>query len=221
MITPLVIDMNHDDSVTDFAAVAASGIVGVIHKASTGATGKDSLYTARKAQAKAAGLLWGAYHWGTAANVDAQIANFLSVINPAPNPLSALDGTLIALDFEKTKLADGTDDTMSLDQAREFLLKLGAKLQRKPVLYGGGMLNDDLGDTIDPVLGSHKLWLANYNDKPTWPKTWNDYWLWQFTGDGQGSNAKKIPGAPGDKNGYVDCSMFPAGADALKTQWAT
>jgi hypothetical protein len=34
---PIVIDIYHGDNVVDFAAVKASGIIGVIHKASQGA----------------------------------------------------------------------------------------------------------------------------------------------------------------------------------------
>ena len=62
--------MSHGDGVTSFADARNSGLLGVIHKATTGATGRDDAYKARRLLARKAGLLWGAYHWGIAAPVD-------------------------------------------------------------------------------------------------------------------------------------------------------
>src|ERR1043166_5363770 len=90
-----VVDLAHYDRVTSFAKAAAAGIWGVIHKATTGATGKDDeQYATNRPKALAAGLLWGAYHWGTNANVPAQVDHFLKVADPDEH-------TLVALDFEQ------------------------------------------------------------------------------------------------------------------------
>ena len=51
--------------VSDFAAVRRSGILGVIHKATEGGDFVDKSYAIRQPQAEQAGLLWGAYHFGT------------------------------------------------------------------------------------------------------------------------------------------------------------
>jgi lysozyme len=156
MIRNFVVDMNHNDEVTSFAEAGQAGIVGIIHKASTGASGKDPRYAERKAAAYQAGLLWGAYHWGTAADIDAQINNFLGVVNPA-GPAGGLDGVLVALDFERTFLDGSSEDTMSLDQARKFVSKLDQNLGRNVVIYGGDLIKSGLGDTVDPFWGAHRL----------------------------------------------------------------
>jgi lysozyme len=211
-----VVDLYHNDRVTSFAQAAQAGIVGIIHKASTGATGQDDGYNERIGPAQQAGLLWGAYHWGTAADVDQQISNFLGVINPSPNPISALDGVLIALDFETTALGDGSDDTMSLAQAREFVGKLDAILGRNVVIYSGDLLKSGLGNTADPFWGAHRLWLAEYcNPPPSCQASWQQPWLWQFTGSGS------CAGIPGDAKGNVDCNAYFGSMAELQAQWAS
>ena len=84
------------------------GIRGIIHKASQGADEVDPLYAERRSAALGAGLRWGAYHFGTGAEVDAQVANFLAAAQPDA-------GTLVALDYEPNG-----PDTMTLLQARAF-----------------------------------------------------------------------------------------------------
>jgi lysozyme len=218
MPIPHVVDIYHGDAVTSFADAARSGIVGIIHKASTGATGQDPAYSHRIAEARQAGLLWGAYHWGTAANVDEQIANFLRVINPTPNPINALDGTLIALDFEQTKLASGSDYTMSLAQAREFMTKLDSILGRRIVIYSADLLKSELGETIDPFWTGHRLWLAEFDTPhPVCQKCWEHPWLWQYSDD----DSAKIPGIPGDMQGRVDRNAFMRSVAELREEWAS
>ena len=50
------------------------GIVGVIYKATQGTSYTDDTYVNQQHAAKAAGLLWGAYHFAEATNVDQQVA---------------------------------------------------------------------------------------------------------------------------------------------------
>ncbi len=80
-----VVDMHHPITVQSWAKAANSGLWGVIHKATTGASGKGSFdpkYKSRRKGAMAAGLLWGAYHYGTKAKVSDQVENFLRVARP-------------------------------------------------------------------------------------------------------------------------------------------
>src|SRR4051812_50151344 len=116
MIRNYVVDMNHNDEVTSFTEAGQAGLIGIIHKASTGASGKDPRYAERKAAAYQAGLLWGAYHWGTAADIDAQVANLLSVVNPA-GPAGGLGGGLGALGFGRGFLGGRSGGTMVVDPA--------------------------------------------------------------------------------------------------------
>src|SRR4051812_18119144 len=131
-ITLRVVDIYHNDSVTSFQQAAGSGIWGIIHKATTGATGTDPEYANRRQPALDAGLLWGAYHWGTNADVSAQVENFLDTAQPD-------ETTLVALDFEET-----AGNQMTLDQARQFLTSVGDALGRKPVLYCGGLFKTEM-----------------------------------------------------------------------------
>src|SRR5262249_50780964 len=59
MINLHVVDLFHGDEVTSFGEAANAGIWGVIHKATTGATGRDDRYASRRTKAADAGLLWG------------------------------------------------------------------------------------------------------------------------------------------------------------------
>lgn len=88
-----VVDLYQGDTVSDFDKAARAGVWGIIHKASTGATGWDRKYAERRQKAVAAGLLWGAYHWGTGIDVKRQVDNFLKRAAPDSN-------TLVALDYE-------------------------------------------------------------------------------------------------------------------------
>ena len=146
MINLRVVDIYHEDKVTSFQNAVEAGLWGVIHKATTGASGKDDKYSSRRKAATDAGLLWGAYHWGTKADVASQVHNFLQYANPDQS-------TLVALDFERSG-----DNTMTLDQAREFLKLIDHKLGRKAVIYSGELIKVGLGDNKDSFLGAHRLW---------------------------------------------------------------
>lgn len=53
----VIVDISHHNGHPDFAQAAASGIVGVIHKATQGLTFQDSMYTTNRQKALDAGLL--------------------------------------------------------------------------------------------------------------------------------------------------------------------
>lgn len=122
----VVIDISHHNANPDFQQAAASGIVGVIHKATQGLTYKDPMYTSNRQKALDAVLLWGAYHFGVGGNGAAQADFFLATVNPRPD-------TLLVLDYEPN--TQGA--TMSLDDARAFVSEVNAKLGRFPGLYSG------------------------------------------------------------------------------------
>ncbi len=82
-----VVDLSHYNPTPDFATAKAGGVIGIVHKATQGATYVDPKYAGRVKAAKSAGLLWGAYHFGTGADVDAQLAQFLAVVQPDASTL--------------------------------------------------------------------------------------------------------------------------------------
>ena len=204
-----VVDIYHGDTVTSFQQAAASGIWGIIHKATTGQTGKDSAYPKRRKPALDAGLLWGAYHWGTNADVQGQVDNFLSVAQPD-------DNTLVALDFEETE-----GNQMTLDQARQFLTLVAEAIGRKPVLYCGGLFKTEMGSQSDPFFGSHRLWLAHYNVNPVPQASWQSIWLWQYTDSTTGLSPNTVDGIPGDTSGKLDCNSYTFDKDQLAAEWAS
>ena len=109
------------------------------------ATGRDDPHKRRRPLAASANLLRGAYHWGTHADVAAQVDNFLSWAEPDHN-------TLVALDYESTP-----HNQMTLSQTRTFLSLLGEKLGRKSVIYGGSLRKEVLGGSKDLFFGGHRL----------------------------------------------------------------
>lgn len=201
---PVVIDIYHGNAVDSFAQARAAGVLGIIHKATTGQTGKDKAYTDRRRDAETAGLLWGAYHWGTNAPVAAQVDNFLMKAQPGEN-------TLVALDYEIDAKFQ-----MSFDQAREFLERIHEKLGRRAVLYSGHLIKEKLGNRVDPFFGAHRLWLAEYNPTAKVQKSWSSYWLWQYA-----EKPSTVPGIPGNTAGAIDYNHFNGSEDQLRAEWAS
>lgn len=204
-----VVDLFHLDTVNSFQQAANAGLWGVIHKATTGATGSDSAYASRRQPALDAGLLWGAYHFGSNADVTQQVDNFLTVAQPDAS-------TLVALDFEPY-----SGDQMTLDQAQQFLQLVEQQLGRKAVLYSGSLIKQDLGSTVNAYFGSHRLWLADYSSTPSVQASWSTYWLWQYTDGSVDLTPNSIAGIPGDSNGNLDCNSFAGTQQQLTAQWAS
>src|SRR5476651_1105670 len=121
-----VIDISHNVVVSDFNAVRRSGnIMAVIHKSSEGGDWVDPSYAVRRPQAEAAGLLWGAYHFGTRQfSGERQAASFLAAVRPGP-------ATLMALDFEPND--HNPRNTMTLAQAEQFVLTVLHATARFPL----------------------------------------------------------------------------------------
>lgn len=112
MPNAMVIDLSHHNHDVDFNRIRAAGVAGVIHKATQGTGFVDDQYALRRQPALNAGLLWGAYHFGTGDNVDAQVSHFLDTVQP--------DGSFVlVLDYEKNTTPN--QSSMSLNQARQFL----------------------------------------------------------------------------------------------------
>ncbi|PKU24168.1 glycoside hydrolase family 25 protein [Telmatospirillum siberiense] len=220
-----VIDISHWTTVSDFnQARRSSNILGVVHKASEGGDWRDPLYVERRSQAEAAGLMWGAYHFGTRQYSGAQqAAMFLSTAQPGPN-------TLMALDLEFNEANPG--NTMKLSQAEEFVQTILAATGRLPLVYTSAAWADgkpmgrakcNLGGAIggQSILAQCQLWLADYRVEPRIPGAWTDkgWHFWQYAGDAVkggpfGAQARSVSGV--DK---CDRNLFPGDAVALRRFW--
>lgn len=220
-----VIDISHMTTVSDFSlARKRSNILGVIHKASEGGDFRDPLYAKRRAQAEAAGLLWGAYHFGTHQYSGAQQASlFLSAAKPGP-------ATLLALDLEFNE--GNPSNTMQLKQAEDFVQAVFAATNRHPLIYissswadgkpmGNGKRSLGGGVTERSILSHCPLWLADYRSEPQLPRAWRGkgWHFWQYAGDTEdgGPRGRRVRSVSGVER--CDRNLFRGDAAALSRFW--
>ena len=220
-----VIDISHNVRVSDFSLVRKSDILAVIHKATEGGDWVDPSYAERRGQAEAAGLMWGAYHFGTRQYPGARQAQaFLAVTRPGPR-------TLIALDFELND--PNPNNTMTLPQAEEFVHVVRQATGRLPLVYTharwangerSGKRGIKLREPVGPnsILAQCDLWLADHREEPEVPYAWaNRGWkLWQYLADENESNAaygttsRAIPGVT-----HCDRNLFAGDTSELYRYW--
>lgn len=201
-----VIDISHHQGPNvDFGKVKAAGIVGVIHKATGGTNYQDPMYATNRQRAVDAGLLWGAYHWGTgdASGAD-QAQYFIDYAQPAGQ-------TLLALDYEPNVSGPnrlGPDMTQQL--ATDFVNAVQASQGRFPVLYTGMAMAGNI-----PNLPDCPLWWARYAPQPAGiPATWPSWTLWQYTDGAHGNQPHTVDGI-----GPCDRDQFNGDLDGLQRLW--
>lgn len=201
----VVVDVSHHNGPNlDFAAAAAAGILGVIHKATQGVSIVDPEWAANRAGALAAGLMFGSYHFGDGSDGGAQAQHFLASVGPNP-------GELLALDLE----SNSAGPSMTLEEAKAFVTVIFNTIGKWPVLYSGHDLKDMLNQNPDPVLANCPLWLAQYGPAAVLPPGWADWTLWQYT-DGAVGNPPPVDGI-----GQCDRDRFNGDAPGLQAFWAT
>lgn len=204
-INAAVVDLSHYDPASDYAAVKATGIVGVIYKATEGQSWTDNTYIEQQRAAKAAGLKWGAYHFADGSDVDGQVANFMAFACPDPNEL-------FCLDWE-----DNGGDTMTADGVKDWITKVEAMLGRpgECVIYSGNTAKELIAGN-DPFFGSRRLWLPQYSSDPEVQESWQAYWLWQFTDGNDGPTPHTIDGI-----GPCDINSYAGAKTQLIAEWAS
>jgi len=200
-----VIDLSHHNGTPDFQKIAADGIVGVIHKATQGTKNVDPTYATRRQGALDAGLLWGAYHFGTGSDGIMQAEHFLDVVQPDAT-------TLLVLDFE----SNPQGPSMTLEEARAFVTHVQSQSGSGtfPGFYSGHDIKNLLGSGTDPILANCWFWLAQYGPTPVVPVNWPTWTLWQYTDGAAGPDPHQVDGV-----GLCDRETFN-GADAdLRALW--
>ena len=205
-----IVDLSHHNTVTSFDQARTAGVLAVIHKATEGTSFIDAKYTDRRARARAAGLLWGAYHFGTKGAVSQQVDHFLETGREA-------DSDLLVLDFEPNP----REGTMTLAEAEAFVIEVKARTGRMPALYSGqSFLREQLGNRTDTPLAECALWVARYSPQPPeLPKAFSRFAIWQYTDGSAGPQPHQVTGigrCDRDKfNGdEADLTRFWAGQDA-------
>jgi lysozyme len=206
MTSNTIVDISHHNgSRLRFDKARDDGILGVIQKATQGEAYKDSTFSRNRKAVTDAGLLFGAYHFGTGANGVSQAQHFLDVVQPT-------EKTVVVLDYEDNP----TGTTMSLEEARSFATHIHAALGRWPVLYSGHTIKRALGTTVDPVLKNCWFWLAQYGPTAVVPPCWDTWTLWQYTDGGVGPQPHSVKGI-----GRCDRDRFNGEEAALKAWWGT
>lgn len=201
---PLVADIYHRNPVKSFKSAYDAGLRGLIHKASQGSHFQDPKFLQRKPEAEDAGFLYGAYHFADGSDVESQVKNFLKCVK--------YDGkTLLALDYEPSSKFG----TMSISQAKKWLEMVYKETGQRPVIYSGHLLKEKIDDDSE-FWRKHRLWLAHYSNKPTLPKHFDKYWIWQYTGDGRGPEPHKWVGF----DGWVDLNVYHTDESLLEKEWA-
>lgn len=190
---PVCIDISHHQGYPDFDEVAASGVLGVIHKATEGTTFIDDARAVNLANARKAGLGIATYFWLKPGDGAAQAEFYLQTIDPVL-------GERVIVDYEE----DGCSLT-ALKNAVQSLLDYGQQLQVS--VYSGHLLKEQLGSDCDDFLAENTdLWLAQYASESSisWPSgTYPNWSLWQYSESGE---------IPGINDSYVDLDNFNGSA---------
>ena len=210
----VVVDISwHNEMEPDgFKKLKDAGVVGVILKATEGTHYTDPTYRSRQDQARRAGLLVGAYHFANGADPIEQAKHFLRNAHWDAN-------TLLSLDWEDPpQRSSGPPErsrTMTAEAAKLFCEYVYQVTGQRPVIYSGHTAKRILGNSKDAFLGQHRLWLASYTHDYEVQASWEDYWLWQFTGDSLGPNMpRKISGIKG-----TGIDLNTGDANEIADQW--
>ena len=197
-----VVDISHHNGKVNLVKAKADGIIGVIQKATQGEQYVDPTFKGNRKATLDAGVLFGAYHFGTGANGVSQAQHFLDTVQPDAK-------TVVVLDFEDNP----TGSTMTLEEARAFATHVHDKLGRWPGFYSGHTIKRMLGTSVDPVLKNCWFWLAQYGSTAVVPPCWSTWTLWQYTDGGVGPQPHSV-------NGIGRCDRdFYNGTAAQLTSW--
>src|SRR6185295_5201239 len=210
-----VIDLSAHTTVSDFRLVRASNILAVIHKASEGDFFADPKCVERRSQAEAAGLLWGAYHFGKGdASGAQQAAFFLESSRPGPK-------TLLALDIEPNE--GDPSNSMTLEQAEAFVQAVASATGRLPLIYvHPTWANGGMGITPSSILARCGLWVVDSHEAPTIPRAWakNGWRLWQYASDAYAGRRARGRNRTIQGVNRFDRNLFNGDVAALHRFWS-
>lgn len=199
----IVADISHHNSNVNLIKAKADGLIGVIQKATQGLLNVDPTYKKNQKKASDAGLLWGAYHFGTGSDGVQQAQHFLDTVQPDKQ-------TLLVLDFEP----DLQGPSMTLEEARAFVTHVHDAVGRWPGLYSGHYIKQLLGTNSDAVLANCWFWLAQYGPTPVVPANWKTWTMWQYTDGAIGDPPHSVNGI-----GLCDRDKFNGTEAALRNLW--
>lgn len=162
-----VIDISHWSGLNlDFKKAKAAGIQGIFHKCTQGTRYVDPRFVINRQSILDAGLLFGAFHFGTGTDTAKNQADYFLE--------TAKQGDLLALDFEPNPKGP----TMTIGQAVEFCLEVERATGRPLIIYTGAPM---LPAAVKLNANTRPLWFAQYAPTPSrapsgWPLS-----LWQYS----------------------------------------
>ena len=200
-MSDVVFDISHYETVSqNFTETAAAGIAAVILKATQGTGFVDPTFLSRVAEAKAAGLLVGAFHFLDGSNPAEQAAHFLTVAK------SEGGVRWLAIDWEPYPASQA-----SVMQAATAVASVHAATGMWPIAY----MSRFMLSAPNATLSICPLWLAEYGSNPICPPGFSQWKLWQHTDGRVGSAVVPVPGI-----GPCDRSKFAGTADQLRAWWS-
>ena len=187
------VDTSHHQPLGDFKRMKASGRCDFLFaKATEGVGYADPQYAASRSGAKAAGMVFGSYHFARPGDPVAQANYYLSVAKPVA-------GEIPVLDMEDTAIPDAGNWSAA------FSARIKQVTGTAPMLYTypNFLATHDFRPVV--ALGC-PLWFADYSDPLNSIKPWSSYAIRQFTDRGS------VPGQPGT----LDCNSSPLTLDQLR-----
>jgi lysozyme len=194
------IDASHWQDTIDWTRVAAAGKKFAFLKATEDTWYVDPTYPTNRAQAKAAGLKVGAYHFAQpntdVGSATAQADHFLTYAGPVSGELRPV------IDLERT---GGMSDPQLIAWVREYLQRIYDRTGVRAIIYcSPNFWRTNMSDTTwFAQNGYDVLWVAHWTTAttPSLPATgWSSrgWTFWQYTSDGS------VPGI----QGRVDLNRF-------------
>src|ERR1041385_2737021 len=176
MLRPLVTDCSHWQENIDAEALKASGVVGVVHKATEVMRYKapiDEFYEVNKVRCLDAGLWWGSYLYLDPTDGRQQADFYLDTVKH--------DG-LIAIDVEESGI--------TLEQVEQCVLRIHHRTGIWPMFYTGYYVISRIGGFHSEVIANCQLWTA---EKSYWPAPIPPWETWTLVQDGYGTvNGKTV-----------------------------
>ena len=170
-------DLSHWQGKMNFKKSRAAGATLVYIKATDGIGFVDPRFKENWQAALGEGLKVGAYHYfRNDAGVDAQALNFLGTADYKNGILPPV------LDVEDTKTKPIASDILRWLQIVEEAIGI------QPVIYTGAWYwnRDRFGHGVTWASG-YRLWVSSFNPYAAKiPEDWKRWWLWQFSGKGNG-----------------------------------
>lgn len=201
------IDLSNNNGSVDLAHEKdARGLSFVFHKASEGTTFRDGLYAARRAQAAALGLVWGAYHFAHPSGDPVAQADFFVAT-------AELDLGLAACDLEVT---DGRPWSEVANFAYIFCDRVEQRLGSPCLLYSYAAF---LRTMPTARLTRFRLWAAEPGNAsaPPYLDRWSTWTFHQY-GQSGGLDQNHFNGTATDL-GLLAGTHVPAGPPAVGPWW--